>query len=123
MGVAAAEQKKNHGSANSTQLQSYVARVDYLESKMAEVLPAIDKFMQNVNRSWTDLKQRAETAERQLAEIDKRIGDLHQRLNEVQRSVALDIRGVELSWQSDLLSLRQALDDARRKKELTRVGS
>jgi hypothetical protein len=76
------------------------ARINYLEGKLAETLPAIATFMENVDKTWREQKQRAETAERRLAETEKRLSDM-------QRSGALDIRGVELAWQSDLLSLRQ----------------
>ena len=90
--------------------------VQFLTNQLASILPALDTWMQNVNKSWSELKQRAETAEKANAETAKAIEELQKRLSEVSRSVALDIRGVELSWQSDLLSLRQAMDTAKRKE-------
>lgn len=85
------------------------ARCEYLESKLAEILPAIATFMENTAKEWNAIKARAETAEKRLVETEKKLADM-------QRTHALDLRSVELASQSDLLSLRQERLPGKRKE-------
>ena len=84
----------------------YIARIDYLEGKLAEVLPAIDTMFQNINESWLDLKKRAETAEKQLVEVNKRLADL-------QSTHELDIRDVKLSIREERMAHNSILISSR----------
>jgi hypothetical protein len=97
----------------------YVARIGYLERTLAEVLPSILKFMTNVEKEWSTLKQRVDASEKAHTEISKAVDELHKRITDQQRGISLDLRSVELGHQADLETLgdevrklRLALDDA-----------
>ena len=89
------------------------ARLDAHLAVMAQILPAIEAFMKNVNEDRAAQQKKNKSLEQKLADTHKALGNVHQHLADQERSFDLQLRSVQLAHQNDMLTLGENLRDLR----------